>query len=266
MGTPCIFLFFWHKDFSAKLKQEVSQVNKEERRRRRKKIIIAVVLAILILGFLLHRQVLENAFAPTAEGAIYRVETKEKAVALTFDIVWEPAETSKILAVLDRYRIQSTFFLTGEWVRNNPDLAREILVRGHEIGQHSQTHRNMAGMKEEEVVSEFDLVEETFREELSVLTSLFRPPYGEVDQSLADFARNRGYQVILWSISPQDWLDPGVDKIVSRVVKNLHSGAIILFHTSSSQAAEALPVVIQSLKMKDYGIYTVSTLLQKRNK
>lgn len=241
----------------------MNRVNREiRRRRRRNKLILATVLVILVLALLLHRQVLRDVFAPAAKGVICRVKTGEKAVALTFDVIWEPAETGKILDVLDRYRVRSTFFLSGEWVRKNPDLAREILLRGHEIGQHSQIHKIMTGMKEEDLAGEFDRAEETLREELGIKTNLFRPPYGEVDQVLADYAHSRGYRVILWSISPQDWLDPGVDKIVSRVIKNLHNGGIIHFHTSSSQAAEALPVVIQSLKMKEYNLYTVSGLLE----
>ncbi len=237
-------------------------MNREMRRRRRRnRIIIGAVLAILALAALLQRQVLQGVFVPMAKGVVYRVETVQKAVALTFDVVWEPAETGRILDTLDRYRVSATFFLTGDWIRKNPDLAREIMVRGHEIGQHSQSHKIMTGMKEETLAKEFDMAEETLREELGVQATLFRPPYGEVDRTLADFATGRGYRVIIWSIAPQDWLDPGVDKIVSRVVKNLHNGAIIMLHTSSSQAVEALPVIIQSVKMRGYTICTVSGLL-----
>jgi peptidoglycan-N-acetylglucosamine deacetylase len=229
--------------------------------KRRLKMYIALAVAVVSLAILLHNQILSDVFAPGPKGAIYRVATDQEAVALTFDVVWEPGETARILDVLDRYRVRATFFVTGAWVRYNPDLAREILIRGHEIGQHGQNHKVMTGLTEEELAKEFQLMEETLREELNFQAFLFRPPYGEIDQKVTEFAGSRGYTTVIWSIDPHDWLNPGVDKIVSRVVKKLHKGAIIMFHTSSSQSVEALPLVIQSLKMKHYMICTVSELL-----
>ncbi len=238
-------------------------MSREQRRRmRRLKMFITFTVIIAAVAILLHNQIVSDVFSPYHKKTLHRVETGQKAVSLTFDAVWEPAETGRILDVLDRYQVRSTFFLTGAWVRYNPDLAREILLRGHEIGQHTQNHKVLTELKDEELAREFDLMEETLREELNNHAFLFRPPYGEVDKRVADFAADRGYKTILWSIDPHDWLNPGVDKIVSRVVKSIHNGAIILFHTSSTQSVEALPLVIQSLKMKDYTFYTVSELLE----
>jgi peptidoglycan-N-acetylglucosamine deacetylase len=234
--------------------------------KRRLKMYIALAVAVVSLAILLHNQILSDVFAPGPKGAIYRVATAQEAVALTFDVVWEPGETARILDVLDRYRVRATFFVTGAWVRYNPDLAREILIRGHEIGQHGQNHKVMTGLTEEELAKEFQLMEETLREELNFQSFLFRPPYGEIDQKVTEYASSRGYTTVIWSIDPHDWLNPGVDKIVSRVVKKLHKGAIIMFHTSSSQSVEALPLVIQSLKMKQYMICTVSELLELAEK
>ncbi|MBS4022407.1 MAG: polysaccharide deacetylase family protein [Dethiobacter sp.] len=238
-------------------------MSREERRRKRKlKICIFLAVTLLSLAILLHNQILSDVFSPSTKGALYRVRTSQNVVALTFDAVWEPAETGRILDVLDRYQVRATFFLTGNWVRYNPDLAREILIRGHEIGQHSQNHQVLTGLKDEELAREFRLMEETLREELNCQAFLFRPPYGEVNQQVYNYANDRGYTTVLWSIDPHDWLNPGVDQIVSRVIKNLHKGAIIMFHTSSTQAVDALPLIIQGLRMKDYSILTVSQLLE----
>lgn len=231
-------------------------------RKRRNRIYISLLVAIILLAVLIHKQVLQDVFSPTLKGAYYHVITEEKAVALTFDVVWEPGETARILDELDRYNVRSTFFMTGTWVRKNPDLAREILIRGHEIGQHSYSHNHLVELSDEKLAQEFDLMEEALQEELNQLTFLFRPPYGEIDQRVFDTATQRGYVSILWSIDPHDWLNPGVDKIVSRVVQKIHNGAIILFHTSSSQSADALPLVIQCLRMKEYELLTVTELLE----
>jgi polysaccharide deacetylase family sporulation protein PdaB len=205
-----------------------------------------------------------GVFSPLVQGAYYHVETEEKAVALTFDVVWEPGETGRILDVLDRFNVHGTFFLSGAWVRKNPDLAREILIRGHELGYHGYVHKNMTELDDEALSKEFDLMEEALREELNVSAELFRPPYGEIDSRLIDFAERRGYTTVLWTIDPHDWLDPGVDKIIGRVVERVQKGAIILLHSSASQSVDALPMIIQSLKMKGYEINSFSELREKQ--
>ncbi|MBS3897827.1 MAG: polysaccharide deacetylase family protein [Dethiobacter sp.] len=234
-----------------------------ERRVKKRKLrfLLFLVVAFLLLLLILHRQIIQGVFSPTTKGVYYHIETEEKAVTFTFDVVWEPGETGRILEILDRYNIRATFFLTGTWVRYNPDLAREILLRGHEIGHHGYSHKRLTEQEDKGLAAEFALMEETLREELQVRTVLFRPPYGEVDQRLFNFASEQGYTTVLWSIDPHDWLNPGVDKIISRVLKNAHNGAIILFHTNATQAVEALPVIIQSLKMKGYQIIPFTQLM-----
>ena len=90
---------------------------------------------------------------------------------------------------------------------------------------------------------------------------LFRS--GDLDQRVYDYVTERGYTTVLWSINPNDWLDPGVDKIIARVTKELHNGAIILLHSNASQSVEALPVIIQRIKMSEYEILPVSELVKK---
>lgn len=238
-------------------------MKREERvRRRKKQLYLTLAVALAVLAFLLHRQIVQTVFSPTVKGAFYKVNTDEKAVALTFDIVWEPAETGRILDILDRYQVNATFFVTGAWLRKNADLAREMLTRGHEIGQHGFQHIKMTGVEEKVLVKDFERMEETLREELNIKPELFRPPYGDLDEALFDFVSGRGYKTVLWSVNPHDWLDPGVDKIISRVVRKVHRGAIILFHTSATQSVDALPVIIQNLRMQEYRFLTVTELLE----
>ena len=238
----------------------------ERLRKRRIRFLLALSSILLLLCFLLHRQITKGVFSPLVKGAYYQVETKDKAVALTFEVVWEPAFTAEVLDILDRYKIRSTFFLTGSWLRQNPDLAREIIERGHEIGQHGYSHKHLTELDDEQLKQEFDLMAEALQEELNVQTSLFRPPYGELDQRVFAFAAERGYTTVVWSINPHDWREPGKDKIISRITKQLHKGAIILLHTNSSQTVEALPVIIQSLLMQEYEILTFTELAKRGRK
>ena len=231
--------------------------------RRKTRFITLLIIVSVLLAFLLHRQITQRVFNPMIKGAYYRVDTTDKVVTLTFDVVWEPGETARILDILDRYHVQATFFLTGTWLRYNPDLAREILIRGHEIGHHGFAHLRLTELDDEALAKEFALMEEASGEELDVTTNLFRPPYGDLDQRVYDYATERGYTTVLWSINPHDWLEPGVDKIISRVAKQVHNGAIILLHSNASQSVDALPLIIQNLKMNEYEIVPFSVLVQK---
>lgn len=234
----------------------------EIRRRRRLRLYLAVLVLATILAFFIHKQIVYDVFNPIPPDAVFRADINEDAVALTFDVVWEPTEIARILDVLDRYQVRATFFLTGSWIRKNPDLAREIVLRGHELGQHTQNHPRMEELSDEEIVKEFEQMEESLAEELNMQSGLFRPPYGELEERTLAQARERGYKIIVWSINPHDWLDPGIDKIVSEVMKKVHKGAIIALHTSSTQSTEALPLIIQGLKIKGYSILPVGELLE----
>ena len=83
-------------------------------KKRQARMILFVLICIVLLTFLLHRQITMGVFSPLVKGAYYHVETEEKAVALTFDVVWEPGETGRILDVLDRFNVHGTFFLSGD--------------------------------------------------------------------------------------------------------------------------------------------------------
>lgn len=241
--------------------------SRETRRQRRRMRKLAVLLvAAAVLSFFLHGQIIRGVFSPLVRGVIYRVETDRKVVSLTFDVVWMPAETGEILDILDRYQLTATFFLTGNWVRRSPDLAREIMMRGHEIGQHTFSHQRLPELNDNELAREFELMEKALRDELNVTTELFRPPYGEIDERVRDFAAARGYTTVLWSIDPHDWLNPGMEQLASYVLQKVHPGAIVLLHTSASQLPEALPAIIEGLRARGFAILPLSALLTESRK
>jgi polysaccharide deacetylase family sporulation protein PdaB len=230
--------------------------------RRKKRFFVYIAVALSLLAVILHRQITERVFNRLITGAYYQVDTDEKAMALTFDAVWEPGETARILDILDRHNVRATFFLSGQWIRNNPDVTREIIIRGHEIGHHGYAHKDLTALDDEALNKEFSLMEEALREELNTAAHLLRPPYGELDERVFSMATEKGYTIVLWSIDPHDWLDPGADKIVSRVVNSAHKGGIILLHTNAAQSVEALPLIIQNLRLQEYTLLPFSELLE----
>ena len=230
---------------------------------RKKRYFVAILLALVLLFFFLHRQITQGVFSTLIEGTVYRVETEEKAVAFTFEVVWGPGQTEEILDILDRYQVHATFFISGSWLRKYSDLAREIIIRGHEIGQHGYEHKLLTEMTDEELKIDFEQTWEALQEELKMGTILFRPPFGELDQRVFDYAQEHGLTTVLWSINAQDWMGLMYTDMKNSVIEKLHKGAIILMHTHSSQTIKALPIIIQSLRAQEYDILTFSEL-QKR--
>lgn len=225
-----------------------------------KKILIAIIL-IVIIGFVLGYQITSGVFSPSKEKAIYRVDSDEKVVSLTFDVVWNDEHTEKLLDTLDSYDLKATFFVTGEWMEKYPDLTEEILKRDNEIGNHTYSHSSLRDLDEEEIRDEMLEVDKILKEDFDYQPKFFRPPFGEYDERVIKIAEELGYFTVLWSIETGDWLNPGVDKIVDRVVKRTHRGGIILMHNCSPQGVSALSMIIHSLKLRDYEIVPVSELL-----
>ncbi|NLM52857.1 MAG: polysaccharide deacetylase family protein [Firmicutes bacterium] len=235
-------------------------------KKRKQRYLVALLLFLLILSFFLHKQITAPAHSPLIEGAYYRVETKEKACTFTFEVVWGSQQFGNILNILDRHQISATFFVDGAWLRKHADLAREILIRGHEIGLHGYEHKLMTEMDDEELAADFTKAVETLQKELNIKTNLFRPPFGELDRRVFNYAHSQGFITVLWSINTQDWLNLTRDQLSKKVVKSIHPGAIILMHTHSAQLAKALPVIIQSLQQQEYEIVPFSELLQRELK
>ena len=198
---------------------------------------------------------------------IYSVETDEKKVALSFDAAWGNEDTQQILDTLKQYDIHATFFMTGGWVEKYPDDVKKICEAGHDLGNHSENHKNMSQLADADCQSELLKVHEKVKELTGVEMELFRPPYGDYDNEVIKNATACGYYTIQWDCDSLDWKNYGVDNIIKTVVehKNLQNGSIILMHNGAKYTAEALPKVIEGLKEKGYEIVPISELIYKEN-
>lgn len=198
---------------------------------------------------------------------IYSVETDKKQVALSFDAAWGNEDTSKILTTLKEYNIHATFFMTGGWVENYPDDVKAVFEAGHDLGNHSENHKNMSRLSNDEIHRELNEVSEKVKTLTGYEMNLFRPPYGDYDNHVITNAKDCGFFTIQWSVDSLDWKNYGVDSIVDTILnhKDLKNGAIILMHNGAKYTAEALPKVIAGLQEKGYEIVPVSELIYKDN-
>lgn len=196
---------------------------------------------------------------------IYCVETDEKKVALSFDAAWGNEDTQKILEILAKHNVHATFFMTGGWVDSYPEDVKAILAGGHDLGNHSENHKNMSQISNEDKEQELMKVHEKVKNLTGYEMFLFRPPYGDYDNDVIKTATKCGYYPIQWDVDSLDWKDYGVDSIVNTVCSNKHlgNGSIILCHNGAKFTADALDTLITNLKGQGYEIVPISELIYR---
>lgn len=186
-------------------------------------------------------------------------------IALTFDDGPHPKNTKKILDVLDKYNVKSTFFVVGVNVKNYPKALCEIVERGHEIGNHTYSHSILKSMNEEQIRKEINDTEDALSELCKYTPNLIRPPCGMYNSSLLKVAKSKDYKIVLWTIDTKDWAHNSVDNIVNGILDSVKSGDIILFHdyiSGQNNTPKALDIIIPRLQEMGFNLVTVSELLQ----
>lgn len=198
---------------------------------------------------------------------IYCVQTEKKQVALSFDAAWGNEDTQNILDILARHNVKVTFFMTGGWVEQYPEDVKRLAAQGHDLGNHSETHKNMSQLSQAHIREEILTVHHRVKELTGVEMDLFRPPYGDYDNDVISVARECGYYPIQWDVDSLDWKDYGVSSIIDTVVSNPHlgNGSIILMHNGAKFTPAALDAVITGLQDKGYELVPISKLIYREN-
>ena len=235
----------------------------------KQKISIFLAIAIALIGSYKYigGYVTVSSNVNGRELPIYCVQTDEKKAALSFDAAWGNEDTRQILDILKKHNIHVTFFMTGGWVEKFPDDVKAIYEAGHDLGNHSENHKNMSQLSDEEKTQELMKVHNKVKELTGVEMNLFRPPYGDYDDAVILNATGNGYYTIQWDVDSLDWKDYGVDSIIDTVLnhKNLGNGSIILCHNGAKYTKDALDAMITGLKEKGYEIVPVSELIYKED-
>ena len=192
-------------------------------------------------------------------------------VAITFDDGPDPKWTPHILDILKAANVKAAFFLVGANAEKYPGLVRRIVDEGHEIGNHTYYHPNLALCWPEHIRLELNATQLLIETITGRSTTLFRPPYAadtspsKVSELMPlNLAQEMGYLVVLENIDPQDWARPGADVILQRVKQQRHDGSIILLHDAGGdreQTVEALPRILDYLKTRGDTVVSLGTLL-----
>lgn len=194
---------------------------------------------------------------------IYCVKTEKKKVALSFDAAWGNEDTKEIMKILKKHKAHVTFFMTGGWVDSFPEDVKMLYEQGHELGNHSENHKNMSQLSCEEMRREIELVHEKVKKLTGYEMKVFRPPYGDYSNEVIKNVIEEKYFPIQWSVDSLDWKDYGKDAIIDTVInhKALKSGAIILCHNGAKYTASALDELLSKLEEKGFEIVPVGKLI-----
>ena len=194
---------------------------------------------------------------------IYCVDTDKKQVALSFDAAWGNEQTEGLLDTLDKYNVKTTFFLVGEWVDKYPESVKEIAKRGHDVGNHSDTHCHMTQVSTTEMTKEVQSCNEKIKELTNNTPTLFRPPYGDYNNDVVKSVNGCDMYCVQWDVDSLDWKDPTAEQITKNVVNKIKNGSIILLHNGAANTPEALPMIIEGILDKGYEIVPISEILLK---
>jgi peptidoglycan/xylan/chitin deacetylase (PgdA/CDA1 family) len=193
--------------------------------------------------------------------------TGELALALTFDDGPHPVYTSQVLEVLSQWDLKASFFVLGEQVELYPHVVAEILVQGHHIGIHgfrhdSFTRLTIPELKDSLIKTQHAIAKachqppETYRD--------VRPPNGLFFPKTLTYLRQWGYRPVMWSVVPEDWVNPPCSVVVSRILKQVYPGAIIVLHDGyygGLQVAETLRTLIPSLIHRGFTFTTLGSFI-----
>lgn len=198
---------------------------------------------------------------------IYCVQTDKKQIALSFDAAWGNEDTKDILDILAKHDVKVTFFMTGGWVENYPEDVKAIYAAGHDLGNHSENHKDMPTLSNEQQKEELMKVHNKVKELTGYEMFLFRPPYGSYNNNLILNAKDCGYYTIQWDVDSLDWKNYGVESIIKTVTQHKHlgNGSIILCHNGAKYTAQALDEMITILKDAGYEFVPISELIIRDN-
>ncbi|RPJ33105.1 MAG: polysaccharide deacetylase family protein [Verrucomicrobiaceae bacterium] len=205
---------------------------------------------------------LSSDFSKGSGISFSRVLVSGNYIAMTFDDGPHPQNTPRLLDILRARNVKATFYVIGRSVDLYPQVVRRTVAEGHEIGNHSHTHRLLSKLSDSELRMEMARCRDAVGRAAGVRMRTMRPPYGGLLQRQRELVHAEfGYPTILWAVDPLDWKRPGASVITSRILSGTNAGSIVLAHDLHAQTVDAMPATIDGLLRRGFKFVTVSQLL-----
>ncbi|NLB89295.1 MAG: delta-lactam-biosynthetic de-N-acetylase [Syntrophomonadaceae bacterium] len=177
-------------------------------------------------------------------------------IYLTFDEGYELGYTPQILDILKANDVKATFFITGHYLKSQPELVKRMVNEGHMVANHTWNHPNLAKVTPEKLQEEILKLEEEFKNLTGTeMPRYIRPPEGAYSETSLKLTSELGYKTVFWSLAFHDWdpnNQPGRDYSYQYVMDHIHPGAVILLHAVSQSNTEALNDIIVDLQKEGY--------------
>lgn len=197
--------------------------------------------------------------------AVYLGDTNQKVLYLTFDAGYENGCTAQILDVLKKHNVPAAFFLVGNYLEQNPDLVRRMVVEGHIVGNHTMHHPDMSKISDKSAFQKElqDLEKLYFDTTGQPMTKYYRPPQGIYSEENLKMAQEMGYKTVFWSLAYVDWnndAQPTAEYAFSKLIPRTHNGAVVLLHSTSKTNAQILDQLLTRWKEMGYRFATLDDL------
>lgn len=240
------------------------------RRGKRKLTVLAILIGILLLtaGYSVGGQ-LASQVEDTQAGRtlpIYGTDDDSMRISLTMNCAWGAQDIPEILDILDQYQVRATFFVVGTWAEKYPDAVKLIYSRGHEIGNHSYSHRLPSQSTVEQLETEINRCNEIVEQITGEKPVLYRAPSGDYTNEVVQLANRLGMAAIKWTADSVDWKkDVSKTELINRILNGADSGGILLFHNDTQYTVAALPEILEQLTSRGFQFVPVSDLIYHEN-
>ena len=236
----------------------------------RKKVLIAVaaaaavaVCAVVFSGSL--SASVQTAAAQNRQLPIYSVKRDDNKASISFDAAWGNEDTQQLIDILAKYQVKATFFVVGGWVDKYPESVKALADAGHEVMNHSNTHPYMTKLSSQGMLDEVNACADKVEKVTGVRPKLFRPPYGDYNDTLIRTLNENGFYGIQWSVDSLDWKELPASEITQRVTSKIEAGSIVLFHNAAKHTPEALPGILEAIAAKGIELVPISQLIYTEN-
>ena len=216
---------------------------------------VALVVLTAVIFWTTNSPAVVGVSASDRQLPIYCVQRDDKTVALSFDAAWGNEDTQELIDILSKYNIHATFFVVGQWADKYPESVKALSDAGNEVMSH------FAQLSADEIKSNISASNEKIKNITGTEPTLFRCPYGEYNDTVISTVNSMGMSAIQWDVDSLDWKGLSAGDISDRVLKNVKSGSIVLFHNAAENTPEALPGIIEGLIADGYKIVPVSQIL-----
>ncbi|MBF6327862.1 polysaccharide deacetylase family protein [Nocardia transvalensis] len=229
---------------------------------KRRVLVGGAVGLVVVVGLWVGLYVLMNSRTYQVAGTlVHRVDTADKVVALTFDD--GPTErTPEIVAALAAQQVSATFYLVGRDVDAHPEYGKALVAAGHEIGNHSYTHRRLIFVSPHTVRDEVERTDAAIGRIGYRGTITFRPPYGKKLFGLPSYLSDHERTTVMWDVEPDSQGGASSDRIAADTLASVRPGSIILLHAMyQPNSLAAIPRIVSELRAQGYRFVTVGGLL-----